>query len=271
MTSLRETRRLDFTDKIIGIIELRKLANTLVIEAQKVEEDNLRTALEFKVRSAEGAFYESNHASIFDNDSNALLSRVNNVKMSLDAVNKESFEREMSIRIEINETTSNPLIYYSNRIVVSGLRSTWVNGQINIFEQILRAFPPQARFIKLLFGRFSFVAGAIVVASVYYLGFIILNWLFSLLPSSIDLSSLSFILSVPKVVRDVLYFAAFLFNAQVTGKLISLRVNDLWPSVELQVGPDHLLIQKQRRAFLVKFGASVLLPVVFLIIELLLS
>jgi hypothetical protein len=164
--------------------------------------------------------------------------------------------------IDIN-LTHNPISTFStvNSIRVQGFDSNWVTGTLKQLEEITDAFKPQNTFVW----KNRLVIGILLSLSI---GYVLLN--FFLLPFMSLLYETSnklpqrlvenpFLLILVAGILQILFSLALGSSValQIQKKLLSL-----YPSIELQIAPDHKQIEKQRRLWVYTVITLIVLPIV---------
>ena len=237
MAEIHESRELKIRDRTLTLEDIKKLAKVVIdeYESRKLLDSSAR--VKFSITCDDGSIFESRDADFFE-DPVISSKRVIAIKMTYSAI-----QEDLKIQIE-HDASDFPGGIKENSVHVEGDDSKWVNSILKKMGEIIDGFKPQKSFIKQ-HRRFSEVLLAINIG-------VIAIRLYSLLipipQSSLSVSLpplLIFILNTP--LKHILnYFAYWIFGIMFA-KILMLDLIKLWPTVELQLGPDHKLLEKQRR------------------------
>lgn len=241
MTEIKESRVVKIQDKVITLRDIRGLANLVAKEAESADPSERNWFdVSFTVDTFDSASFQSSDPSLFSEDSPVTRRRAKKIDLSY---REKAKDKRISISIEHGDRT------YSNTITVSGTDSKWVNGTITQIEQLISSIKPQNTFIA----RWSFpISAAAAISAGAIISLIIVKVMVfvpiepSSEPDGAFIQLLKHIVSVPLgyyVVKYGLYYMTGLFP----GFALVDKLKSLWPSVELQVGPEHEHIEKQRR------------------------
>ena len=264
MTEIKESRVVKIRDKVVTLKDIRRLAYLLAREAESADPSERNWFdVSFTVETFDGASFQSSDPSLFSE--NSPVTRLRAKKIDL-LYKERAKDKRVAISIEHGDGA------YSNSVAVSGTDSRWVNGTIAEVEETISSIRPQNTFVAR-WGSLISVATAISAGAI--LSLIIAQVLIFVSiepPSEPDgtfFQLLKRIASVPLgyyVIKYGLYYIA----GFSTGFVLMNKLKSLWPSVELQVGPEHEYIEKQRRLWvsnavvlgLIPFGISVVYDVI---------
>jgi hypothetical protein len=135
---------------------------------------------------------------------------------------------------------------------VEGTDSKWVNGNIKAIDEIIESFAPQnLRVLELKWLIHTVLALGIGRLYLFFVGLIPMP---SSKPPQWDwmVGLYHFVLGHPLLPYVVLYVAYYLGGFWPAWYFYS-KLLSFWPSVELQIGPEHTLIEKRRRRWLFSF------------------
>ena len=240
--SITEHRFITFSDKIITLANVRKLANELYAIYKKKGKDKYKS-IKFEVSCAGKAIFTSEDPKIFADNSPIVSKRVLFVEMQL------YFESGDYVKVKLEH---NPVHSYDNKITVIGDNSNWVNGTLKRLEEIVDEFNPQSTLIKrygvLLFLVLSFTIGLAFIN----IEFLLLNWAFpsGLIPFTPSARTIEWVRNHITLVIVLLYLAKYItafFIGSSPAASIMKRLDRMFPSVELQIGPEHKLTEKRQR------------------------
>ncbi|MFZ5902633.1 MAG: hypothetical protein ACOYZ8_03660 [Chloroflexota bacterium] len=244
---MRESRVLKVQNRIIILADVRKLATVLWNEFKRKRSSN-QIRINFSASCEDGSSFSSGGISIFADDSIIALKRVNSVSMSY-------WNYKEGARIEIGLNHGNNS--YGNSISVDGDDSKWVNGTLRILEEIISSFTPQ----KPIATRYRFFlnsAFALGIGSIYV-------WFIIFVSSSKSSSPPDWLLRYPFLTYVIKYSLAYLAG-YLPGMLLTDKVKGLWPSIEFQIGPEHVLVEKKRRLWLLNILVIGVLPLLLSLI-----
>ncbi|MHB1116847.1 hypothetical protein [Sideroxydans sp.] len=178
--------------------------------------------------------YQSENSIIFEEDS--ILSKKRVTHIMIKAKNRQSL-----IEIELSHGENN-----KSRVLVQGIDSTWVNGTLRKVEESIESFKPQCIIIK----KYKWLALPVIALGIG----ILFTFLIGQLPiKQSDNASLIY-----------KYFLSFIIGL-APASILYEKLSNLWPSIELQIGPEHTFIEKNRRNY---FALVIILGVVPLLTSL---
>ncbi|HEY8036476.1 MAG TPA: hypothetical protein VIF37_12920 [Methylobacter sp.] len=254
MSEIKESRVISIKDKIVSLKDVRAIAALIASEVAAADKDDKNwLEVKYAAETFDGSEFQSADPSIFSDDSSVNRRRVKQIEMSY-------MEKNGNKRISVS--ISHDGYWGRNSIKVSGTDSKWVNGTISQFEQIITAIPPQNTFFK----RWN---GFLLVIASLGIGAIIL-WLLSKVllsaqihppqePEGIASQVFRYIASFPIGNYALKYFFYYLAGWGPGYELIR-KLLSLWPSVEIQIGPEHEQVEKQRRIWVINVFVLGVLP-----------
>jgi hypothetical protein len=150
---------------------------------------------------------------------------------------------------------------YGNEVTIRGTDSTWVNGTLKVIEETIDSFSPQNTFLyqneNILRTVFSLGIGSLYL------------WLAMLLipvtPSAETpgwVVKLNLVLSAIPLGHYLFKYAIAFLMGWLPSEILYNKLKVWWPSVELQIGPEHTLTEKQRRKWIVSAFILGVLPLV---------
>ena len=231
-----EQRVLTIRERIITLKDVQYLANIVYGEYESVADDTRRD-LVLSGTCTDGSSFSGADIAVFSDDSPLSRKRVNLITMDFHHYTTKA-------RIEINLSHGNS--DWHNYVKVSGVDSKWVNGTIRLIEEALDSFTPQNRFLY---------RNDLALKSLFALGigtlFVVLIQLMSPVTSSSNnpkwIIHLNHVLKeFPFLIYVINYAIAYLVGFS-PARLLYDKLLELWPSVELQIGPEYRLTEKQRR------------------------
>ena len=136
--------------------------------------------------------------------------------------------------------------YGDNSITVRGDDSTWVNGMTSKLSEVAGSFKPQNAFVRM---------HPVLINTILALGYgTVFVWIVILIPSSppkeipewarLLRELFDQIPSLRTLFRYAIGIPVGIFPASLTRS----KFLELWPKIEIQVGPEHLLIEKSEES-----------------------
>ena len=243
--AITEQRDVTVTGRIIRLNDLKTIADHLT-ELWNNQKDKSYSQLSFQAQCDDNSAFSSSSSDIFLPDSIISRKRVLTVKMTF---RSGSYDKQASVEL----THSGPA--YTNRILVSGDDSRWVNGTITNISEIIDAATPQNIFIR----RHS--AGLTLLLALGYGHLImpIFNIVVRNLPSSNPTINPSQRSIVQLAIIYCFYYILLISIGFTPATYTMAKLKELWPPIELQIGPEHLNTERTRRTWLgIAFAGGVL-------------
>lgn len=248
--AINESRKLRITERIFTRQNIQSLAKVIanqVILPQHSKDSRIL----FTVYSNDNSTFSSKDLSLFDDESPIFVRNIERIRLKFN-----SYSAESSIDIELTHGNSS----YGNQVVIEGIDSHWVNGTLKQIEELMRSFSPQESFI-ITHRKAVQIVMALSIGILY-------QRLLSLIPLSppsgpppdwaLKLNSL--ITTIPHGYKIVNYIFA-LMGGWFPAKYAYYKLRSFWPSIELQVGPEHYQIEKLRRKAITAFVVLGILPI----------
>jgi len=247
MDDIKEYRRVPIENRIIKAQDLKKLGTLILREYdESKKKEQFYGSFKIKASCSDSSVYESQSLSLFDSDSVLSNKRVDSVTMQF-----SDYREDKSISFEVRHGYN--MAY--NNIEVDGRDSLWVNGVLKRLEDIIKECTPQSEFVTKH-----------------------KTWLLIVL--SIGLGSLATMVIVRifelhwwntfgakgPLMRWLIQYAVYFYIGLLPASNIIGKLHKLWPSVEVQVGPEHMFSEKRRRAYLVSVTFVAIVPLVINII-----
>lgn len=236
--NIRETRELKIRERVITLENVLSLAKILEKERQRVSNE-ADTELTFAVSCSDNSSFSSQELTLFEKDSPLSKKRVDRIQMEFRHYKTKS-------RIVIGLAHGNDS--WRNDVTISGTDSTWVNGTLKAIEETIDSFSPQNTFLyqneKVIRAVFSLGLGSLYM------------WVARLIPTTPSAETpgwaikLNLVLSaIPLGYYLFKYAMAFLIG-WFPSEILYNKLKAWWPSIELQIGPEHTLTEKQRRKWI---------------------
>lgn len=233
---IKEKRSFKVENQIINFNNLKTLADFLQDEKLKFSTDS-RVELSSSATCEDTVVYSSESLSLFEDSSPLKLKRVKSVRM-------EFYVYAVKAKILI-ELLHGGGTWRETNISISGSDSHWVNGCLNRLQEIFSSFTPQNTFTHRHKNPIRFILA---------LGFgSLIFWIFMRMPHtpSADPPPMWFLkISELPMGAYVIKYALILLMGFFPAMYIHERLAKCWPSIELQIGPEHSWIESQRRKWI---------------------
>jgi len=256
LTHIKESRYSKIQNRVIDLNAAYKLASIVNEEYLKSKNSREGGSISFLAKCADKSSFESKDVSIFSADSMLNTKRVESLEMTY-----HSYHSKSSINIELAHGDTE----YGNSITIRGEDSTWVNGIMRKLEDVLNSFKPQNTFIKNHKGLFNIVFALSIGTILMW----IIRFIFSPQEPPTDLEnwekSLHEIFDRFPIVQAILRYSLGIVVGYLPAKDITNKLISLWPSIEIQIGPEHTFLEKNRRKWIIN---AVLLGLVPLLVSL---
>lgn len=262
-TKIAESRLIHIQDKIISIKDLKKLADFVFKEFKHIKKSDDYANIRFSATCDDKSIFSSEHPSIFDENSRLSTKHVISATITLDSYKPDV--KRISIRIEHSSDNLFLRSLFDNRIEVEGKNSNWVNGTLKNLEEMIDSFTPQNTFVRrhkvLLSILFALSIGTVISK-------ILLLLVSNVPPSPEPPTGLAYLLIqfLEKYPYPIFsYVIIYIFNliwGIVPAIYLVSKLQALYPSVELQIGPEHKYIEKTRRQWIINSFLAGILPLI---------
>lgn len=233
---IKETRSFKVENQIINFNNLKTLADFLQGEKFKFPA-NSGVDLSSSATCEDTVVYSSESLSLFEDNSPLRLKRVKSVRM-------EFYVYAIKAKILI-ELLHGGGTWRETNISISGCDSDWVNGCLNRLQEIFSSFPPQNTFMRRHKNSARFVLA---------LGFgSLIFWVLMQFPHAPSTEQPPiWLLKISELPLGtyVIKYALILLMGFFPAMYVHERLVKCWPSIELQIGPEHSWIESQRRRWL---------------------
>lgn len=239
MTTIRETRELTIRERVITLDNIRALSKILFDEFNSLNSEKSLTELSFSAKCIDESSFQSEDIEMFNKDSVLAKKRVERISMELRHYDSRSF-------IEIKLAHGND--EWRNGITIRGTDSKWVNGTLKSIEETIESFKPQN---VLLYRKEHFIKSvfALGLGSLYI-------WVVTLIPyepysdTPAWANKLHSILSSIPLGNYLFKYLIAFGVGYIPADYLYKKLKGLWPSVELQIGPEHTYIERRRRVWI---------------------
>jgi len=247
---IKENRLLRIENKIITIQDLYNLGEILISEFDSLSPSSKKkNQVSFEVKCFDPTSFVSSELDIFESQSPILKKRVKSILMTYSSASG----RRISVTIVHGNTSQTQNVV--SEIQVEGDDSYWISGMFDKFINTLNTIQNQKSWIlenKRAIYWVAFIVGFIVSGQVWDF--------FS------DLNQGTFWKIATESIENFIIlglFISILFGAIPSFFFTFLfmeYLHKVWPSVEIQVGPEHLHLEKRKRKIFIQVLTLFILP-----------
>jgi hypothetical protein len=249
VSPIRETRLLLIENKVIKPSDIRTLARIVTDASEELKIPKSKQRFSFEIKAHGLRLYESEDAELFEQDS-ILDSK------QIFAITMLFADRETGSRIFISLEHGNSHGDDRNYVSVGGTNSTWVSGVVHKLEEAISEFEKQTSWPRkwevplmviaaLGCGRAFDIAGGFILSHLFYIQPLTPR------PHWADL--------MQPLIRSVRWATIFLIGL-FPSFVLTKKLMELWPSVELRMGHEWAQVSKTRRDRLWLFVTIGVLP-----------
>lgn len=239
MEKIIENRQIVIRNKVLTLTNVRAVARAVAVQLESIPlMDRDKADLTFVARCDDGSSFQSEDIEIFAEDSVIAQKRVTHV-----TVTYSHYPTKARVEVALRHGESDATI------TVSGRSRIWVAGTLETLAGLFESFPPQGNPYLKHSGVINFTL-AMGIGSIIF-------FLVTLLPSTppkeedgLKFAWLVSTLSEFPALHYVVKYALTWLAGWPWTSILTNRFKQLWPSIELQIGPEHLLTEKLRRKLL---------------------
>lgn len=255
MSGIKESRKISISQKVFGLSDIVRVARLFESELQSLRDaeeldhwNGSAASLEFLVETVDGSQFESESIALFDTNAAVSERRVIKIRMTL-----TDFRTRKNAQLSITHGDSHFLS--SNELIVSGYDTNWVNGITRKLEQAIGGARTQSSVVK------KYGSGLRLLLSLPF-GYLGLRAFALFTPTPEEgVAENEWASAHPELVMVFAWLLVLAFGYFPADLLVS-KLRSLWPSVELQIGPEHSLLEMQRRAWIWLAITAFLFPAV---------
>jgi hypothetical protein len=231
VAKILERRELIIGGRILNLANVRALAGLIEGESESFPPDKTHSpSILFTAQCGDGSSFESNDADLFLDDSIVARKRVYSVSMRLSYYPTES---RISISIQHAERSTR---WSRNYATVEGTDSKWVNGNIKAIEEIIESFAPQYPFVL----RHKWLVQSVLALGIGRA----YDFLIDFIPPRPGppphwVAGLHLYLHAHPLVYYGVPYLFYYAGGYFPALFFYEKLLSLWPSVELQIGPEH--------------------------------
>lgn len=255
LIDMKIIKKIAISDKIITSNNIKELATKMYKEYQSHNQSGSRSKILFIFTGSDETQYESENLEIFSDGGiidNRKIKRIDFTFYTYDG-------EEKHIDINISHTVSK-YSFYGNQIKVSGSDENWVNGIAKSFEDMISNWKPQITWPNQYLG---------IITLIFSIGFglIFINVLYFILSSFVEPmpSPPDWIISVRPVIL-ILNYGFGILVGYLPASYITKKIDDIFPYIELTIGPEHLQEEVKKRKYLYKLLSLGIIPLILSII-----
>jgi hypothetical protein len=241
-----ETRKFSISNVIVTLDNLREISKIIEESANKIKVSDYRFR-RIHIETQDGSEYKSSSSNILSQGSILDSKQINKIRMYFE---DSMSEDRPSISIYLTHGNS----YGSNYIEVIGNESTWVNGVMRRFEDIVGDWERQPTWPRRFQWAFVLLFVIGIMRVIWLIVLTILSQYAAAFPQINSLSpSRKLITSLVITILPALLFA-------IPGYYITDKLVELWPNVELRTGREHAQIYRKRRDRLWTIMGLIIIP-----------
>jgi hypothetical protein len=260
MEKIIENRQILVRNKVLTLANVRAVAKAVAVHLEGIPlQERNKADLTFVARCDDGSSFQSEDIDIFADDSVIAQKRVTHVTLTYSHYPTKA-RVEVALRHGDEDAT----------ITVSGRSRIWVAGTLDTLASLLESFAPQTNPYLKHKGLINFIL-AMGLGSI---AIFLVTSLPTTPPKEEDTQKFAWYastLSEFPALHYVVKYALTWCAGWPWTSIVTNRFKQLWPSIELQIGPEHLLTEKLRRKLLATaFGIGVvplLLSVIYDILK----
>lgn len=171
-----------------------------------------------------------------------------------------TYSHDNSLELHLKHTLN---IYHESHVTIRGSDTTWVQAGLRRFERLVAELPPQRTFGR---GALITIQAAVIISFMFLsggLGDLIANIGRTTLAHHVGGTVLhTYSYRGVYVLAGILVAAIVFFIGEFIGLGTPDRIIKLYPSVEISTGPEHLLIEKNKRHKLMLMATSLAIPAI---------
>ncbi|MBT9507177.1 hypothetical protein [Rhodoferax sp.] len=248
MEKIIENRQIVIRNKVLTLANVRAVAKAVAVQLESIPpEDRNKAELTFVARCDDGSSFQSEDIDIFAEDSVIAQKRVTHV-----TVTYSFYPNKARVEVALRHGDMD------GTITVSGRSRIWVAGTLETLAGLFKSFPPQDNpYLK-----HSSVINFALTMGIGSIIFLLITLLPTTPPKEEDALKFAWFVSTLRefpVLHYVIKYALTWLVGWPGRSIVTDRFKQLWPSIELQIGPEHLLTEKLRRKLL---GTAFVLGVV---------
>ena len=255
MAAMLESRSVQISKRVFTLANVRALATCVERASEtapsEAEASPYAVTFGYSASCDDGSDYQSLSVEIFDDDSVLARKKVQAISMEFDDNRSHS-------RVHI-------ALWHGREygdVRVRGPDSNWVNGTMRDIEETIGSAAPQDPFISRHWFLCQMGLGLGVGLAILWVARAAALLAPAPPPSPERWNySLYLFLSAHPSARFLVLYGISQLAGIPPARLILRYVLRLWPSIELQIGPNHLLVEKRRRAGLTMVIVLAVVPI----------
>lgn len=264
---MKETKKCHIKDKVFNIDDLKRFAKIFEEQATLARENDEHHTHNYELNFSDDTTVESEALDILEND--ILFNTKRPITVQFSFLNY-TLNRRFTLSLNHGDAS------YGNTIIVSGQEREWINDIFARLTEALNGVIPQESWIK----RHPTLLLNIIALGIGTLGLFLIFSAADLVLLYTDFTKHikppkegGFRYTLGQFIRSNLWFCytiTWAWKLLAGYALGAFEVRrwflDLWPSIELDLGPEHLKIEKKKRKKIYTVFCLVIIPIIATII-----
>lgn len=260
---MKETRKLQIKNKVFRVADLKRLAGVFEEQTALAKESEEHYSIEYEMHFSDDTTVESETINILEDDILFTSKRPLSIQFSY-----HNYTLNKRISLSLNHGDSS----YGNTIIVSGQEREWVNDIFARLSEALQGVTPQESWVK----QHPTLMLNIIALGIGTFGHHLIGIIMNYTLTNFDLAKHitppqkgSFLHSLALIVKSNIWFfhligwiwkwfLGFLWGAFEVRRWFL----NLWPTIELDLGPEHLKIEKNKRKKVYAVLAMIIIPII---------
>lgn len=256
--AIKENRLLTINYKVFNLSDLRRLVNVLWTEYNEVNRYPKEPSIQFYIKCFDHSSFTSDDIAIFNDDSIIAQRRVKNIKVEFSLEDK----RTAIIFLEHGYTKTDDGFISNSDIEIGGTDRAWVNNIVTKFQDVLNSIPDQQTLIR----KYYYLFASVAIIATFAACLIIADWMHSHEKNYIPAFSR---LVQGKVTNGSII--AGIFISLICGLVLYTSIRDyseeLFPTIELQIGPSHTFSEVTKRKRLYTYYSLIIGPILWILVK----
>jgi len=259
---MKRTRKIVVKDRVFALGDLKRIAAILDRQQALAQKSNHRARTMFSVQFSDNTAIESDSREVVSEDVLRSPGRPVQLRFSF-----SNYHLERDVYFELSHGGSS----YGNICTITGMEEKWVNDVYMSLKEAIDATPPQAFWFR----RHKTIGLHCIALGVGALAQLCIDMLFGWVATNSGVGSIIKLppdspwrVLIPKIL-PILYIARW-FIRWMLGMLWAFEIRSwllcLWPNIELDLGSEHLKLEKLQRNRIVGVITLIVVPIVVSII-----
>lgn len=256
--AIKENRLLTINYKIFTLPDLRRLVNVLWTEYNEVNRYPQQPSIEFHIKCFDHSSFTSDDIAIFNDDSIISQRRVKSIEVEFALEDK----RSALIIIQHGYTKTDDGIVSNSDIEIGGTDRAWVNSIVTKFQDVLNSIPDQQTLIR----KYYYLFAAVAIMACFAACLILADWMHS--------DEKNYIPAFSRLIHGTVSGGSIFGGVLISliggfGLYSGIRdySEELFPTIELQIGPSHTFSEVTKRKRLYTCYTLVIGPIIWILIK----